>query len=58
MVPLADAVGGQVVGEPVGPILQLGERDRPLAADQRRAVGHDVDGVLDEIGQVERHRAK
>ena len=56
VVPLADALGGEVVGEPVGPILQLGEGDPPVAADEGGAVGHHVDGVLDEVGEVERHR--
>ena len=55
MVLLADALGGEVVGEPVGPVLELGEGDPPVAADEGRAIGHRVDGVLHEVGEVEGH---
>ena len=58
VVALADALGGQVVGQAVRPLLQLGVGLLALAADQRRPIGHRVDRVLDEVGEVEGHAAQ
>ena len=49
------AVGGEVVGQSVRPGLELCEREGSIAADQRRAIGDLVDGVLHQISEVERH---
>ena len=51
-------VGGEVVGEPVGPLLELGV-GAPLAlGDEVLPVGEVVDGVLEQIGEVELHRRR
>jgi hypothetical protein len=44
-----------VVGEPVGPLLEL-RIGAPLVPDhQHLPVGHEVDGVLEEVGDVVGH---
>ncbi len=53
-----DAVGGEVVGEAVGPLLELAEGADIVAADEGGLVGDDVGGVLEEIGEVVGHGAK
>ena len=51
----ADAVGGEVVREPVGARLELRVGLDPVADDQRDPVGDGVDGVFDEVGDVPGH---
>ena len=48
----ADAPGPQEVGESVGPVLELGEREAALSRDQRLLVRHDVDERLEEVRDV------
>ena len=50
-----DALGDQVVGEPVGPLLELPVGAPLVADDQHLAVGHEVDGVLEQVRDVVRH---
>ena len=58
LVVLLDAVVDQVVRQPVGLLLELGEGDLLVPADDGHAVGHGVDGVLGEISDVEGHEHK
>ena len=52
----ADALGGEVVGQLVGPGLHLGV-GAPLAVrDQVLPLGVGVDGRLEQVGEVELHR--
>jgi hypothetical protein len=51
----ADALGGQVVGEPVGLVLELAVGDLQVAVDQRDPVGERVGGVLEDIGHIQCH---
>ncbi len=55
VIALADTVRGEVVGQPIGPRVQLRERDRAITTDQRGPVGNNVAGVLGEISQIESH---
>ena len=50
----ADAVRGQVVGQPVGLLLELGVGHLLVAAGDRGALGEVVDRVLEQIGDVVR----
>ena len=50
-----DALGGQVVGEPVRPLLHLGVRAALAVADEVLPVGEVVGRVLEQIGEVELH---
>jgi hypothetical protein len=49
------ALGREVVGQAVGPCLELGEGHPAIAEDERGPVGHHVHRVLDEVRQVVRH---
>jgi hypothetical protein len=51
----ADPDRGQVVGEPVRALLELGVGPPLVAADQRLPVGREVDDALDQIGDVPFH---
>lgn len=55
MVAGTDAVRLQVVGEAIGPLLHLGVGAPLPVADEVLAVGEVVDGVLEQIGEVEVH---
>ncbi|OBI79775.1 hypothetical protein A5663_18590 [Mycobacterium sp. E740] len=55
LVVLLDALVDEVVGQPVGLVLQLGVGQLVVAADQGDAVWHGIDGVLGEIGDVQSH---
>jgi hypothetical protein len=50
-----DALRQQVVGEPVGPLLQLAVRAALVADHQDLSIGHRVHGVLEEVRDVVRH---
>ncbi len=52
----ADPLGGQEVGQPVGPGLHLGEGAALARGHQVLAVPEGVDRRLEQISQVERHR--
>jgi hypothetical protein len=57
----ADAEGGQRVGEPVGPGIELGEGEPELLAlrrphDQRGVVRHGAHHRLEDVGHVQTHR--
>src|SRR5256885_9258963 len=43
-----DAGAGQVVGEPVGPLVEGGVGQPPVAADERLPVGNGVDHDLED----------
>src|ERR1700712_3984651 len=58
MRPGLDTVPRQVMGEAIGALLQFGKGDLPVAADDRGAIRNGVDGVLDEICEVECHSVK
>ncbi len=45
----------EVMGQPVGPGLQLGEGDDPLTHLHGRLVGRRVDGMLEEVSDVQGH---
>ena len=51
----ADALGGQVVREAVGLVLEPAVGDLAVAADQRDPLGEGVDGMLEQVGHVQRH---
>src|SRR5215472_9020854 len=51
-----DAHPQQMVGKPVGALVELGVRQPAIAADQCQAVGDGVDDALEQVGQVEVHR--
>ena len=57
VVAATDALRGEVVGQAVGALLELREGLLAIAADQGGAIGHGIDRVLDEVGQVEGHAA-
>ena len=48
-------LGGEVVREPVRLVLQLGVGDPSLPHDEGGPLGDDVDGVLEEVSDVEGH---
>ena len=47
--------GGEVVGEPVGVGLELGVGHPSLPHDEGGPVGDDVDGVLEQVSDVQGH---
>ena len=49
-------LGGQVVGQPVGPRLHLGVGAPLAVGDEVLPVGVGVDGGLEQVGEVELHR--
>jgi hypothetical protein len=51
----ADAGRGQMVGEPVGPLVEGGVGQPPITADERLALGDGVDDDLEDVGQVALH---
>ena len=53
--PGRDALRLEVVGELVGPRLQLRVGAALVADHEDLAVGHRVDGVLEQVGDVVRH---
>ena len=53
MVAGTDAVVEQVVGEPVGPLVELPVRHSGVAGDERGAVRAGVGHDLEQVGQVE-----
>jgi hypothetical protein len=44
-----------VVGEPVRLVFELGVGDLAVAADQRDPIREGIDGMLEQIGQVQCH---
>jgi hypothetical protein len=48
-------LGDEVVGQPVGLLLELGIGQLVVAADEGDAVRHGVDCMLGEIGDVQGH---
>ena len=50
-----DSLGGQVVGEPVGLVLELAVGDLQVAVDQGHPVGERVGGVLEDVGHIQCH---
>ena len=42
----------------IGPLLQLGVRQRLVTRNEGDAVRHGVDGVLGEIGDIQSHGSK
>ncbi|GAB3904953.1 hypothetical protein GCM10029964_099490 [Kibdelosporangium lantanae] len=50
-----DAAVGEMMSEPVGPLLQLRIGDPALTADRGDPLRHDINGVLDKVGDVEGH---
>ena len=57
MVPGSDALGGQMVGQPIGPGLHLGVGAALPVGDQVFTLGIGVDCRLEEVGEVALHRA-
>ena len=53
VVPDADTPRGEGVGDAVGPLVELGERQPDVPVDQGQAIGDGVDGVLEDVGDVE-----
>ena len=53
-----DALGGQVVGELVGPGLHFGVGAPLAVGDEVLPLGIGVDGRLEQVGEVELHRAE
>ena len=51
----AQAGVGQVVGQAVGALVELGVGALLAVAHHGQAVGHGVDGVLEQVGEVVRH---
>ena len=51
----ADALGGQVVRQPVGLVFELAVGDLQVAVDQGDPVGERVGGVLEDIGHIQCH---
>src|SRR5262249_24945966 len=47
--------GREMVREPVRPRLEVGVRIDPIAGDQRDPLGDGIDGVLDQVGEVQGH---
>ncbi len=58
LVVLLDAVVDEIVRQPVGLLLQLGIGQLLTTADQGDAIGHSVDSVLGEVGDVQGHDSK
>ena len=52
----ADALGGQIVGQLVGPGLHLGVGPPLAVGDEVLPLGIGVDGRLEQVGEVELHR--
>jgi len=52
----ADTLGGEVVGKLVRPPLHLRIGPPDTIGNEVLALGKDVDGVLEQVGQVELHR--
>jgi len=50
-----DSEAGQVMSQPVGPLLELAVHDLPVAASHRGAITEGVYGVLEEVGEVQGH---
>ena len=50
-----DALGGQVMREPVGLVLEPGVGDLAVAADQRDTLREGIHGMLEQVGHVQRH---
>jgi hypothetical protein len=48
----------QGVPDPIGSFVELRVREAPLPGDEREAVGNGVDDALEEICEVELHRAE
>ena len=55
MVAGTDSLGGQVVREAVGLVLELAVGDLAVAADQRDPLGEGVHGMLEQVGHVQCH---
>jgi hypothetical protein len=55
MVTGTDPLGGQVVGQPVRLVFELGVRDLAVAEDQRDPVREGIDGMLEQVGHVQCH---
>ena len=58
LVVLLDALVDEVVRQAIGPLLQLGVRQRLVTRNEGDAVRHGVDGVLGEIGDIQSHSSK
>ena len=58
MVARPDPLGGQMVGQLVGPCLHLGVRPSLAVGDEVLPLGVGVDGRLEQVGEVELHRAE
>ena len=50
-----DALGAEVVGDAVGPLVELDERQPGVAVDERDAFGDGVDDVLEQVSNVVCH---
>ncbi|MBP2473058.1 hypothetical protein JOF53_001930 [Crossiella equi] len=48
----------QVVSQTIGPLLQLPEGHPTGAADHGDALGNEVDGMFDEIRDIDGHASK
>ena len=55
MVTGTDPPGGQVVGQAVRLVFELGVRNLAVAEDQRDPIREGVDGMLEQVGQVQCH---
>ena len=53
-----DALGGEVVGEPVGPRLHLGVGAALAVGDEVLPLGEGSTAVLEQVGEVELHRRR
>jgi hypothetical protein len=51
-----DALRLEVVGEPVRAVLGVGEGEPSIAAHERLVVGHGVDDLLPQVGEVVFHQ--
>ena len=50
-----DSESGQMMSQPVGPLLELAVRDLPVAAGYRGTFSEGVHGMLEEVGEVQGH---
>ena len=55
MIPRPDSESGQVMGQPVGPLLEFGVGDLPIAAGHRDTIAEGVGRMLEEVGEVQGH---
>ena len=50
-----DSLGGQVVGQAIGLVLELAIGDLAVAVDQRDPLGEGVGGMLEDVGHIQCH---